>query len=174
MDGCLSNEKTYLIQLPISLFGVEFQTYISREDCEYIISSSEVSSNCISFYLWCALFIFICFYFFLIWFAHVERDWIWLMIIFFWYFDKIIGTCTINYILPKRNHNFYLLILLQYHGQALVLQNFSLHIQLMHLHHLYIWVLMLFYAYCKFDCNLVFYCLGVYITNIPSLFISVG
>ena len=82
---------------------------------------------------------------FLIWFAHVERDWIWLMIIFFWYFDKIIGTCTINYILPKRNHNFYLLILLQYHGQALVLQNFSLHIQLMHLHHLYIWVLMLFY-----------------------------
>ena len=111
VDGCLSNEKTYLIQLPISLFGVEFQTYISREDCEYIISSSEVSSNCISFYLWCALFIFICFYFFLIWFAHVERDCIWLMIIFFWHFDKIIGTCMVNYILPKRNHNFYLLIL---------------------------------------------------------------
>ena len=64
VDGCLGNDKTYPIQLPISLFGVEFQTYISREDCEYIISSLEVSSNCISFYLWCAPFIFICFYFF--------------------------------------------------------------------------------------------------------------
>ncbi|RVW80757.1 hypothetical protein CK203_050675 [Vitis vinifera] len=64
VDGCLGNDKAYPIQLPISLFGVEFQTYISREDCEYIISSLEVSSNCISFYLWCAPFIFICFYFF--------------------------------------------------------------------------------------------------------------
>ena len=36
VDGCFGNEKTYPIQLPISLFGVEFQTYISREDCEYM------------------------------------------------------------------------------------------------------------------------------------------
>ncbi|KAL6326322.1 hypothetical protein AAG906_005516 [Vitis piasezkii] len=52
VDDCLGKDKTYPIQLPISLFGAEFQTYISREDCEYIISSLEVSSNCISFYLW--------------------------------------------------------------------------------------------------------------------------
>ena len=58
---------------------------------------------------------------FLIWVAHVEQVWIWLMIIFFWCFDNIIGTCMINYILPKRNHNLYLLILLQYHEQALVI-----------------------------------------------------
>ena len=30
------------------------------------------------------------------------------------------------------------------------------------------------HACSKFDCNLVFYCLGVYITNISSFFIGVG
>ena len=35
VDDYFGNEKTYLIQLPFSLFGVEFRTYISMSTVDF-------------------------------------------------------------------------------------------------------------------------------------------
>ena len=40
------------VQFPVYLFGMEFFTFLLVEDMEYIISETEVSANCICFYIW--------------------------------------------------------------------------------------------------------------------------
>ena len=40
------------IDIPIDVFGVGFRTFLIREDMDMIISSKEMSANCIIFYIW--------------------------------------------------------------------------------------------------------------------------
>ena len=40
------------VDIPIDVFGEGFRTFLMREDMDMIISSKEVSANCIIFYIW--------------------------------------------------------------------------------------------------------------------------
>ena len=40
------------VDIPIDVFGEGFRTFLMREDMDMIISSNEVSANCIIFYIW--------------------------------------------------------------------------------------------------------------------------
>ena len=39
------------VDIPIDVFGEGFRTFLMREDMDMIISSKEVSANCIIFYI---------------------------------------------------------------------------------------------------------------------------
>ena len=40
------------VDIPIDVFGVGFRTFLIREDMDMIITSKEMSANCIIFYIW--------------------------------------------------------------------------------------------------------------------------
>ncbi|KAL6329317.1 hypothetical protein AAG906_016209 [Vitis piasezkii] len=48
----LSTSRTHPINFPDDVFGESFKTFMMKEDMEMIISSKEVSSNCILYYIW--------------------------------------------------------------------------------------------------------------------------
>ncbi|RVW69555.1 hypothetical protein CK203_059353 [Vitis vinifera] len=48
----LSTSRAYPINFPEDVFGESFKTFMMKEDMEMIISSKEVSSNCILYYIW--------------------------------------------------------------------------------------------------------------------------
>ncbi|RVW93450.1 hypothetical protein CK203_035068 [Vitis vinifera] len=48
----LSTSRTQPINFPDDVFGESFKTFMMKEDMEMIISSKEVSSNCILYYIW--------------------------------------------------------------------------------------------------------------------------
>ncbi|RVW49610.1 hypothetical protein CK203_076737 [Vitis vinifera] len=48
----LSTSRTHPINFPNDVFGESFKTFMMKEDMEMIISSKEVSSNCILYYIW--------------------------------------------------------------------------------------------------------------------------
>ncbi|KAL6329138.1 hypothetical protein AAG906_007684 [Vitis piasezkii] len=47
----LSTSRTHPINFPDDVFGESFKTFTMKEDMEMIISSKEVSSNCILYYI---------------------------------------------------------------------------------------------------------------------------
>ena len=48
----LKEQKVKSIDIPIDIFGESFRTFLMKEDMDMIISSKEVSSNCIIYYIW--------------------------------------------------------------------------------------------------------------------------
>ncbi|KAL6335825.1 hypothetical protein AAG906_040541 [Vitis piasezkii] len=48
----LSTSRAYPINFLEDVFGESFKTFMMKEDMEMIISSKEVSSNCILYYIW--------------------------------------------------------------------------------------------------------------------------
>ena len=48
----LSTSRVQPIDFPDDVFGESFKTFLMKEDMDMIISSKEVSSNCILYYIW--------------------------------------------------------------------------------------------------------------------------
>ncbi|RVX02468.1 hypothetical protein CK203_031127 [Vitis vinifera] len=48
----LATSRTQPIDFPNDVFGESFKTFLMKEDMDMIISSKEVSSNCILYYIW--------------------------------------------------------------------------------------------------------------------------
>ena len=48
----LTNIRVQSIDFRDDVFGGSFKTFLMKEDIDMIISSTEVSSNCILFYIW--------------------------------------------------------------------------------------------------------------------------
>ena len=52
VSAFLKDRPAPKVQFLVDLFGMEFFTFLLVEDMEYVISETEVSSNCICFYIW--------------------------------------------------------------------------------------------------------------------------
>ena len=48
----LKDGKVYAVKITEDVFGESFKTFLMKEDKDIIISSTEVSSNCLMFYIW--------------------------------------------------------------------------------------------------------------------------
>ncbi|XP_059590752.1 uncharacterized protein LOC132253206 isoform X4 [Vitis vinifera] len=48
----LSTSRVHPVDFPDDVFGESFKTFLMKEDMDMIISSKEVSSNCILYYIW--------------------------------------------------------------------------------------------------------------------------
>ena len=48
----LKDEKVHEVEIIKDVFGESFKTFLMKEDMYIIISSTEVSSNCLMFYIW--------------------------------------------------------------------------------------------------------------------------
>ncbi|RVW82878.1 hypothetical protein CK203_038387 [Vitis vinifera] len=48
----LSTSRVHPVNFPDDVFGESFKTFLMKEDMDMIISSKEVSSNCILYYIW--------------------------------------------------------------------------------------------------------------------------
>ena len=48
----LKNGNVQSIDIPKGVFGESFKTFLIKEDMNTIISFTEVSTNCIIFYIW--------------------------------------------------------------------------------------------------------------------------
>ena len=47
-----NDQKVKPVDIPSNVFGEGFRTFLMKEDMDIIISSKEVSGNCIIFYIW--------------------------------------------------------------------------------------------------------------------------
>ena len=48
----LKDEKVHEVEIIEDVLGESFKTFLMKEDMNIIISSTEVSSNCLMFYIW--------------------------------------------------------------------------------------------------------------------------
>ena len=47
-----NDQKVKPVDIPSNVFGEGFRNFLMKEDMDMIISSKEVSDNCIIFYIW--------------------------------------------------------------------------------------------------------------------------